>query len=197
MEKSCRCQGLASRIDAVERRLATYRRLVVVALAAVVSTAAIHSRPREQVGPVEATEFRLLDANGEQVATLSSGASGLADPQLMLMSRDGWALSLTPRLITQMRTPITVGDIEFNMMVSADSMASGLRLGGPSGGLRFVAMDGAPALELVDADGQVRAILGQAHLTRAATGSTEITAPSSLALFDQDGSTVWRAPPDR
>jgi len=45
-----------------------------------------------------------------------------------------------------------------------------------------------------DKSNRNRAVLGTTQLTHPNTGSTEIRAPSSLVLFDEDGNVVWKAP---
>ena len=54
--------------------------------------------------------------------------------------------------------------------------------------------DAGPSLSLTDSLGMVRAVLGPTELKHTDTGSTEIRAPSSLVLFDEDGNVVWSAP---
>jgi hypothetical protein len=51
-----------------------------------------------------------------------------------------------------------------------------------------------PSLNLYDANGQLRAVLGSTDLETIKTGATEKTAPSSLTLFDKDGKVMWRKP---
>jgi len=51
-----------------------------------------------------------------------------------------------------------------------------------------------PAVSLFDEKGKGRAVLGSASLETARTGAKEITAPSSLTLFDSKGKVLWRAP---
>jgi len=58
---------------------------------------------------------------------------------------------------------------------------------------RAVAVLG-PSLELYDSTGDLRAVLGSTELKNNRTGSTEIRAPSSLVLFDEEGKVVWSAP---
>ena len=51
-----------------------------------------------------------------------------------------------------------------------------------------------PMLSLYDEDLKLRAVLGSTRLQNTGTGSTEIRAPSSLVLFDEEGKVVWSAP---
>ncbi|MCH7805435.1 MAG: hypothetical protein IH937_15310 [Acidobacteria bacterium] len=46
----------------------------------------------------------------------------------------------------------------------------------------------------MDEDGNNRAVLGSTELKITRTGSTEIRAPSSLVLFDEEGKVLWSAP---
>ena len=50
-----------------------------------------------------------------------------------------------------------------------------------------------PSLSLVDRQGNIRALLG-ASLEMTGTGTVTRRAESSLALFDQKGEVIWRAP---
>jgi len=45
-----------------------------------------------------------------------------------------------------------------------------------------------------DESARSRAVLGTTELKHSDTGSTEIRAPSSLVLFDEEGKVVWSAP---
>ena len=51
-----------------------------------------------------------------------------------------------------------------------------------------------PSLNLYDEVGNLRVALGPTDLKNTRTGSTEIRAPSSLVLFDEEGKVVWSAP---
>jgi len=51
-----------------------------------------------------------------------------------------------------------------------------------------------PHLTLTDEESNTRAVLGSTELKITRTGSTEIRAPSSLVLFDEEGNVVWSAP---
>jgi len=54
--------------------------------------------------------------------------------------------------------------------------------------------EGIPKIELLDQDNKIRAVLGTTELKNTSTGSTEIRAPSSLVLFDEEGKVAWSAP---
>jgi len=49
-------------------------------------------------------------------------------------------------------------------------------------------------LNLLDENGNNRAVLGSIGLETVATGGTEETPLSSLTLFDKKGKVIWRAP---
>jgi hypothetical protein len=51
-----------------------------------------------------------------------------------------------------------------------------------------------PHLGLYDENENTRAVLGSTSLEATNTGETEVTAPSSLTLFDKEGKIIWRAP---
>ena len=51
-----------------------------------------------------------------------------------------------------------------------------------------------PRVALQDEKRNSRAVLGSIPLEAARTGDTEVTAPSSLTLFDKAGKLIWRAP---
>jgi hypothetical protein len=56
-----------------------------------------------------------------------------------------------------------------------------------------VTKDG-PSVFLRDDRGNERAVLGSTSLEAVHTGSTEVTASSSLTLFNKEGNVIWRAP---
>jgi len=58
----------------------------------------------------------------------------------------------------------------------------------------YLDSDGNPRLSFYDNKGNLRVALGPTELKHPDTGSTEIRAPSSLVLFDEDGKVVWSAP---
>jgi len=193
MNTTRRTADLIARIDQLERRQARLAKLVGVALL-VLLVAASASAPRAQPSVLEATEFRLVDQKGEMLARL---AADLGDPQLVLMSPSGAMASVTPRLLSissisplrdENRTAL------FSMRVGSDSVGSGIRIAGAHGELRFVSVNGAPTLELVDSAGHLRVAVGRTRLSRPATGSTEITSEASITLFDAHGNVIWRAP---
>ena len=72
-----------------------------------------------------------------------------------------------------------------DMWLIGTDLPGTLELGDPEG-------DG-PAVSLTYHD-RVRAVLGATRLTTPSTGSTEIRAPSSLVLFDEEGKVLWEAP---
>jgi len=51
-----------------------------------------------------------------------------------------------------------------------------------------------PSVSLSDVNDRLRARIGEIELKHPRTGSTEIRAPSSLVLFDEEGNVVWSAP---
>lgn len=84
---------------------------------------------------------------------------------------------------------ITIPDFTSNAQHSADKFV----LGDNKAILRLDDA-GNPALELYDSEGRIRAVLGTTQLKHPDTGSTEIRAPSSLVLLDEEGKVVWSAP---
>ena len=63
----------------------------------------------------------------------------------------------------------------------------------PSYRIRLSA-DSGPVLEFTDDNTKTRLALGRIELKHPDTGSTEIRAPSSLVLFDEEGKVLWSAP---
>ena len=61
-------------------------------------------------------------------------------------------------------------------------------------GVDLVVTRDGPSVSLDDEKGNARAVLGTMPLEAVHTGATEITAPSSLTLFDKESKVIWRAP---
>jgi hypothetical protein len=57
----------------------------------------------------------------------------------------------------------------------------------------MVTKDG-PSVGLSDEKGNSRAVLGSTPPKGGHTGVTDVTAPSSLTLFDKEDHVIWRAP---
>jgi len=142
---------------------------------------------------IEAQEFRVVDADGELRARLVSdyatrfqmfGENGQVNVQLQTNGIRGTRLSLKDT--GEQRVELVVNDQ--GPFLSLWDTESGLRV------LLGLTGEGSPELRLVDQKNRIRAVLGTTRLTHPDTGSTEIRAPSSLVLFDEDGNVVWSAP---
>jgi len=79
----------------------------------------------------------------------------------------------------------------FTEMTSSSVEIFNVGSAGGSAELSIVPEDG-PSLKIEGQGGS--AVLGKTELKNNRTGSTEIRAPSSLVLFDEEGKVVWSAP---
>jgi hypothetical protein len=170
-------ESLIHRIEDLERRLRRTRVIGIVAFLAIILMASVQARPSEQEASLEATEFRLVDQNGNLKGLWTTA---LGDPQLALMS-EGWMVSLTPRLVSQGLAGPNEIDLPFDIRVAGDSLAAGVRFGGPQGQLRFVSTDGAPSVELIDATSAT-----------ASCSAPTSTACSTPAMSQSPRSIRWR-----
>ena len=125
-----------------------------------------------QDGPqkvIEAQEFRVVDEEGNMRAQLRVSGTNMVS----LIMHD---VNKVPRVTLAIREGNAI-------LVLNDKEAEVARL-----------YDAGPSVQLWDADGNIRAVLGIAELKDPESGSTEIRAPSSLVLIDEDGEVVWSAP---
>lgn len=181
-----------ARLEASNKRL---RMFLIVFGCAVVAMGATRMEDQRRVAAevVQATEFRLVDSQGNMRGTFTT-MQGY--PQLSVLSSSGAVASLTPHQISLSRAGDVIGTGTFTLQFAEDSTAAGLRIAGEHGEMRFVALKDGPAFEIRDSTGNPRVVVGTTRLSRT-TGSTEITTPASILLLDQQGHVVWRAPAER
>ena len=129
---------------------------------------------------IEAEEFRVVDSKG--IVRISLDEEGLD-----FLSDGEWSVSLTRRSLRFQKTgSIEWGEYRPSGMNATTEDRFGFSL--------MLAPTGGASLRLVDQHGIIRAALGTIQLKHPDTGSTEIRAPSSLVLFDEQGKVVWSAP---
>jgi len=163
-------------------------------------------------------DLRLFDDNGKTRAKLSLERSLIGEeiPTLSLYQSDSE--------VNFRATPYTLdlGDYEYGISLRANREEKlgqvGLLVFRPEGSLslgvseldgsqlylfsgddqgfnvKLTAATAGTNITIADPNGNERAILGTIRLTHPDTGSTEIRAPSSLVLFDEEGKVVWSAP---
>jgi hypothetical protein len=142
---------------------------------------------------VRAKRFVLLDDSGKVRARLE--VEGEWGPRLVLLNEEVRIVAGLQVLKTG--ASLTLGNENEQARVSLgfDQGVSSLRLwdenGKSSVGLEVSRVG--PTISLDDANGALRAVLGTSALGPDA-GEIEITAPSSLLLFDKEGKVLWRAP---
>ncbi len=118
---------------------------------------------------IEAQEFRLLDDEGTVRSRWITSSMGGAI--LIFQHEDGTNVADFGNFFGAPQ--LSMGTYENRMVV-----------------LR-VSSSGDASLTLSDRDGNSRAAFGRTELKNNRTGSTEIRAPSSLILFDEEGKVVW------
>ena len=163
---------------------------------------------------IEAREFRVVDEDGGTLAILGQVGSFYKRTGLVLLGSS--SLPSAEFVIGELGSPdltmrkdgkTVVALSEFNGVgmlslselrgFSSHLLPGGLALHGPNLELMMslsMEPEKGPSLILYDQDGNVRAALGTTELKNTRTGSTEIRAPSSLVLLDEDGKVVWSAP---
>ncbi len=155
---------------------------------------------------IEAQEFRVVDDNG-----VVRGSIGLNQSGVTLNFRDVTRTKSAEILVTEIGVGIVLSDESQESairMMTGESSGYGsisitaaestliatpniLTVSHPAGSILVDAEK--PMIRVADSRHAPRAILGVTSLT-VPTGSTEIRAPSSLVLFDEDGDVVWSAP---
>ena len=154
---------------------------------------------------IEAEEFRVVDAVGRERAVLDSiGLSIYAPPNeepvasynfmgLSAQSEVGAVkLDYIEGLTIQVNDALLWFDPEFGLRL--ESGPAVLAINVSDEGEVSLTLSGEPNISLHDKKGNLRAVLGTTQLKHPDTGSTEIRAPSSLVLFDEEGNVVWSAP---
>jgi len=155
---------------------------------------------------IEAQEFRVVDEDG-----VVRGSIGLNQSGVTLNFRDVTGTKSAEVLVTEIGVGIVLSDESqesaIRMMTGESSGYSSisitaaestliatpniLTVSHPAGSILVDAEK--PMIRVADSRHAPRAILGVTSLTPP-TGSTEIRAPSSLVLFDEEGNVVWSAP---
>lgn len=145
----------------------------------------------------DAAHVSLSDAEGKGGATLRAQPNGRANLTLtdrngtrravLLLADDGApTLALSDR---HRRTRI--------VLTTLGNGATGLSVSDAEGRVRAaldLEADGSPSLALYDENRRSRAILGHGELEGGQAGGVETRRASSLLLFDESGTVIWRAP---
>jgi len=132
---------------------------------------------------IEAQQFKVVDKDGKAGAILGNGG-------LWLSGLRGGSILLADSLkIANLAS-------ESAVEIFADEDGAGLRISNENRMIAdlLVDEDGNPRFQLYDSKGDVRTVLGSTRLKNTSTGSTEMRAPSSLVLFNEEGDVVWSAP---
>ena len=140
---------------------------------------------------VRAESFELYDSQGLKVADLIQGGGFV---RFTMWQSGGGTLSLS---VKGTESDISSRNPNTDNVLFIENSDSGLvmdmgRLLGEK--IWFSFYKDQPHIQLFDKEGRKRAVLGTTDLKNMKTGSTEIRAPSSLVLFDEKGSVVWKAP---
>ncbi len=147
---------------------------------------------------IEAQEFRLVDASGKLRARLAvddligSRTTGLemfgenGEKNVILRTGDYGMASLALANEGGATAELTVNRRDSRLQLSRSIRNPQLRLG--------LSQKGLPSLTLFDQNNNLRSILGSTELIVDGAASTELPAPFSLVLFDEEGKVVWSAP---
>jgi len=161
-----------------------------------------HTMPMLRIGD-EQNRLRVVIGSGSRRSEIDSGlpymylldakGSMLAELSLSPIIRgldEGWDYdNLEPSLILRDYEELGWTSLDPSSVRLSDLHTDYL---GPEAELS-VSPEGA-SLVLSDKRLKERAVLGTTELKNTRTGSTEIRAPSSLVLFDEEGKVVWSAP---
>jgi len=173
-----------------------YERFVVYTILAALCWAVFGARwpVGEPVADVvRAKRFVLVDGSGKVRARLEMDGSG---PSLILLNEE-------PGLEASLNVSKTGANLMFGDENGQGRAFLGLERGvsqmllwdenGKSSAVLQVFKD-RPTFRLSDTNGALRAVLGTSEVGPDSAGEIEITAPSSLVLFDKEGKVLWRAP---
>jgi len=141
--------------------------------------------------PSDSSHISIRDSNGEERATLGFNEN-LKLSHLNLYGPQTTAGTGTPAEVSLHISPdltqlLSGGEARVipEVTLSGAGQFSNISLEVPTDG---------PRLSIDNEDLQPRVILGSTRLRNNRTGSTEIRAPSSLVLLDEEGKVVWSAP---
>ena len=151
---------------------------------------------------IEAQEFRVIDEDGRLRARFGFGTfqdSGYGpETHLRIFDEEG---KERITLVDSVAGPY------FQLQEDESGPTLGISLDGgrpqlgmwhnTEGNLRVsleLLANGNPSLTFFDQDTKIRAVLGTTQLKHPDTGATDLRAPSSLVLFDEEGQVVWEAP---
>jgi len=142
------------------------------------------------VGGEGAPFLTLQDKEGDKSAELRVGVNIASVIEDMLWAK---IAGREPRSKEEFVEPhLILGDGEFSTVMTSSSVGI-LDLGSGTGSAKLsIAPEEGPSLKIEGEAGS--AVLGKIELKNDRTGSTEIRAPSSLVLFDEEGKVLWSAP---
>ena len=136
----------------------------------------------------------LFGSDGTEKATLY-----VVEDEPVFTLKDGDEKSRVAILLENGEPRVALYDVEGNSRIVlrlSDSSDGGLVLQDDTLRHRLIVgiVENEPMLQLYDQKDGLRVTLGTTELKNQATGSTEIRAPSSLVLIDEEGKVVWSAP---
>ncbi|MFQ5804439.1 MAG: hypothetical protein ACE5JQ_16235 [Candidatus Methylomirabilales bacterium] len=168
---------VSHRLDRLERENRWWKRIGVVALAALVAVVLMGQATLRKVPRVvEAEKFVLRDAGGSVRATFS-----LWENRTAALSFFNYATKKTVSAILGTRE----NGVPFLYFYDK---AGKNRLD------LSVSPNGSPSLSLLDKEAEIRAALGSTSVEMTRTGAVVKRPESSLVLFDKDGKVIWQAP---
>jgi len=135
---------------------------------------------------IRAEEFQVVDEDSRIRMMIQSDGITLYDvqgePKTFWRSNNGYSF---------LGFPSDNGQLQVGMAPEGPMIT--MRDSHDADGLSLTLFRNKPNLTLYES-GDERAILGTTDLKNNRTGSTEIRAPASLVLFDEEGNVVWSAP---
>lgn len=143
---------------------------------------------------IKARSFEVVDGDGKTRVTISEHRLQMEDDygqRVMLSMLLGPTITLVSGSNMAGMSTDSLQIVNGDAFTSAGIQSGALAVQGVGNQRAFLFGN---RLILTDSTGRDRAILGTAELKDTRTGSTEISAPSSLVLFDEEGKGVWSAP---
>lgn len=203
-------EARVSRLERQNRRMKIGMIVTVVTAITLSVVAQVTAQPRDiKARKIEAQEFSLV-RNGEEVGKWSIGEEKKMNPFLEMKGDSSFARIHSLGLFVKQEFKNT--GTEWTGFFGANSLTLRARtkvsqtyvnlqddvllMNAPEGGIRITVGKDETAVSVFDERLNLRATLGSVDLETKKTGSKITRPPSSLVLFDKEGTVIFEAPRD-